>query len=191
MFSYDKKTNRLCIKEDRDPPWIREFCGSIRTDRSKTWLYCPECRDRYCTERGQRNRSHIPYRDKASQYNLRPHTRSDEIVEGDPAAQGSNTQPEPEEEPPQEDAPMEQDSDNEGVDDKLPLLQEGIPELPAPTTMPTLDAYKKRWEEKLAHHMRASTACFSTKNLVPTPVSQLWQDCPYVPFDQLHSGPSF
>ena len=179
MFFHDDKTNRLSIQEGRDPPWVREFSGDVKTDRTKTWLYCPECKDRYCVEKGQRNRAHIPYRDKASQYNLRPHRRFDETsYAGDSTGQ---TQPEPEEEPEEvQDVPMEEEgSEADEPDGNLPLQsdQDSVPDLPAPMAMPTLETYKTRWAEKLAHHAQECLKIFSLRNLVPKPVPQLWQDC--------------
>ena len=184
MFVYDEKTNRLRLREGREPPWIRVFHGDIKTDKNKTWLYCDQCKDRYGPEKGQRNCSHIPFRDKASQYNLRPHRRFDEaLLVEEPEEQA--TQREPEEEPGHEEELepplLEEESEAEEQEANLPIQVGGddVPDLPAPVEMPTLEEYKKRWSAKLEYHARQNANAFSTlRNLIPKPVPQLWQDCP-------------
>ncbi len=52
---------------------------------------------------------------------------------------------------------------------------------------PTVEEYQERWAERLAHHCRVNNEPFSWQNLVPTPKHVLWQDCPYVPFEELKS----
>ena len=53
---------------------------------------------------------------------------------------------------------------------------------------PTLDEYKEKWAIALAKHSMAVPGDFSLTNLVPQPISELWQDCPHVPFDKLVSN---
>ena len=101
MFVWDEKTNSLSLKAGRQPPWLRQYVGGAATDDS-TWLFCPECRDRYCAAgAGQRTRSYIPYRDTASRFCCKPFRRIDESApqETDEMSEMRQTQPEPEQEP--------------------------------------------------------------------------------------------
>ena len=180
MFVYDEKTNRLGLREGREPPWIRVFHGDVKTDRNKTWLYCGQCKDHYCPEKGQRNGPHVPFRDRASQYNLRPHRRFDEtLLMDDPEEQA--TQGEPEEEPSQEEEPsfLEEESDDGDQEVNLPIQAAygDVPDLPAPPEMPTLEEYSARWAAKLEYHARSNLSVFQLRNLIPKPIPQLWQDC--------------
>ena len=59
-----------------------------------------------------------------------------------------------------------------------------------PELRPTLQQYERKWEEKFAKHTRTSPDGFDLDNLAPNPIWQLWQDCPYVPFDDLKSDAS-
>jgi hypothetical protein len=171
MFVHDEATNTVKLREGKSPPWLRDFSKMKQTDR-KMWLFCPECKDRYCPDGGKRNQSHIPYRDKASQFNLRPHHRGCDDV-----AEESGTQPEPEAEVPpgEEDDAAVEESDGEP---NLPLRGEDpVPELPQPAAMPELATYKAAWAERKAYHSQGNAQDFSMQNLVPKPVSQLGQDC--------------
>ena len=70
MFSWDAKTNRLSLREGKKPPWIRTFADAERARRNtdNCWLYCPDCKARYCPDaRVRQSKQHVPYRDKASQ----------------------------------------------------------------------------------------------------------------------------
>ena len=96
------------------------------------------------------------------------------------------TQREPEEEP-EEELPGPPDDEDETADGQvlLPLQPAGaelIPDLPAPLEMPTMEAYNNRWAEKLRYHSRKSEGQFSSMNLVPEPVPQLWNDCRFLTF---------
>ena len=63
-----------------------------------------------------------------------------------------------------------------------------VPNLPdAPVPRPTLSEYLARWDEELTRHTREVPGAFSRDNLVPTPVPELWQDAPHVPFEKLRS----
>ena len=164
MFVYDEASNEVKLREGRPPPWIRSSSGQKKTDR-KTWLYCPECKDRYCPDGARTSHAHVPYRDKASQFNLRAHRRYDDCVD----ESSCGTQPEPEAEA--EDEPTQGVSDGELP---LPLLPHvGVPDLPEPVQMPSLETYKSWWAKRKAHHSRGNQREFSTQNLIPKPISQL------------------
>ena len=61
VFEHDSATNRLRLKNiDGGYPWFAEKPGH--------WLYCVDCYDRYI---GNSNKSHVPFRDKASQHSLK------------------------------------------------------------------------------------------------------------------------
>ena len=63
-----------------------------------------------------------------------------------------------------------------------------VPDLPEPPEQrPTLEEYTEKWAHLIAQHSRCVPGPFSADNLVPVPDNRLWQDCPYVPFDKLHS----
>ena len=187
IFVWDESTNLLRLRENGKPPWIREFKNTLRKD-NKTWLYCAECKDRYCSDKGQRNRAVIPFRDKASQLKLRPHRQYDDILDASELKEQA-TQPEPEEEP-QEDEMQPQTSEGEaqlleGVveddsegDAELPFAPEDrVPDMPAPVQMPTLAEYESKWDAKLKHHARECPGDFSLQNLVPKPVPRLGVGC--------------
>ena len=173
MFKHDEETNRLSLQEGRHEPW-RRVDHWQRTSSASEWLYCRDCVDRYF-ETGKRAHGHIPYRDRASQSLLRPPLEKEKVQ--------SDTQEEPEVEPasPEND---EQEPALEGVvpgeavedDDTLP-----------PVGYPTLEQYQEIWARKLAEHSRPVPGELGRDNLVPEPIHQLWQDCPYVPFDRLKS----
>ena len=148
-----------------------------------------DCKNRWCPDTPQRPKAHIPFRDRASQLNLRPHKRPPIGTTETTLASDQNTQPEPEPEeaeaaldecgggdvaPPMEDAV--EDSDEDAV--LLPTEEDTVPEEPPEVEYPTMEQYKARWAEKLAAHSRAqATKPFSLATLVPKPLPALWQDC--------------
>ena len=83
-----------------------------------------------------------------------------------------------------EDVAGRMDEDDGGVypDDVLATL--AAPEQ-KPPKLPTLKEYKKNWDRLYALHARSPKGNFSEKNLSPNVVPQLWQNCPWVPFDVL------
>ena len=61
IFEHDASTNRLRLKNTEGGyPWYAEKRGH--------WLYCTDCYDRYIAKS---ERSHVPFRDKASQHFIR------------------------------------------------------------------------------------------------------------------------
>jgi len=133
----------------------------------------------YFPDKGHRRQSHIPFRDKASQMNLRPHRRFANVAE----KASPQTQREPEEEPGLDevpDLPLEPHADDEREAERVLLPLEGadtVPDLPESQAIPSMEEYKRRWTEKLQHHADECKGAFSTSNLVPQPVPQLWNDC--------------
>ena len=62
IFEHDAATNRLRLKNTEGGyPWYAEKPGH--------WLYCTDCYERYIAKT---ERSHVPFRDKASQHSMRP-----------------------------------------------------------------------------------------------------------------------
>ena len=184
MFDWDETTNRLQLKDGRRKPWLRELTRDTK-QTTKTWCYCAECHERYL--HGDRKRKcHVPYRDRASQYHIRPQDLGEPVISRTAQQDAVETQPEPEEEPLLEDIPFAQEDEADAEDalDALPLIQEelGGPDPPQPVTLPTLEEYQKKWEDAFKFHTRGNCAVFSNKNLVPKPIPQLFQDCPWVPF---------
>ena len=173
MFSYDARTNRLVLKPDREPPWKKSVDRT--KDKTKTWLYCIDCKIRYMPDTGQKQKTHLPFRDRASQMYQKPNLKATPVETADDAG----TQPEPEPETVCEksiDLPLqEEEVEEEGL----------IPDLPTQDLFPTLEQYEQKWERQLANHARTIDAEFSNECLVPKPIPNLWQDCPYVSFDCL------
>ena len=102
---------------------------------------------------------------------------------------------EPESEPGSEE--LQEANRKEGADDQcsdedlaedgaLPAEEDALPVLPQ-VSRPSLEEYKEKWALLLAQHSKPVEGKYSIGNLVPTPIHQLWQDCPYVPFDELKS----
>ena len=88
--------------------------------------------------------------------------------------------------------------ENEDVDDDDDIMEPGsADERPAmdvdkdkdlpQVRRPTDEEYKEKWARLEAHYSRPVPGEFSRANLVPESVTQLWQDCPHVPFDKLKS----
>ena len=79
----------------------------------------------------------------------------------------------------------------EGADDKCSdedSAEDGaLPVVLPQVSRPSLEEYKEKWSRLLAQHSKPVEGEYSIGNLVPTPIHQLWQDCPYVPFDELKS----
>ena len=179
MFEHDPCTNKLALKPGMAKPWVRPSHPSIPCDDRNTWLYCVDCKARYFGKTD--TKAHIPFRDKASQHYLKPTYRRGRMAE-------KAGPPEADREPSEACSPHEPDAEeDEDVD-----MVDSVPELPPPALAerPTLDIYQARWETRHAWHARPVAGDFSWDNLVPTPESQLWQDCPYVPFDKLKSTES-
>ena len=184
MFKYDEETNRLSLQPGKRAPWLRDETKA-RAERCKSWLYCAECSDRYFPG-SKRASGHIPFRDRASQSSMRRPDDGEEV----------ETQEEPEREPTADDQAPEADvqegdtqgppelplqetveQEDEDAHEEMmdPLAAEDVPE-PVDRKWPTLAEYQEKWDQKLAYHMRANPGEFSTENLVPQPVSQLWQE---------------
>ena len=72
-----------------------------------------------------------------------------------------------------------------GLENDIPA---DIPELVR--QYPTLDEYQARWDRLKDHHARPVPGAYSCDNLVPQSVPELWQDCPFVPFNKLVSAES-
>ena len=112
-------------------------------------------------------------------------------VENDSAI--AEPESEPDSEHPKEANPQRKEgaddngSDGDSADDgALPAEEDALPVLPQ-VSRPTLDEYRAKWARLLAQHAKPVAGGYSIGNLVPTPIHQLWQDCPYVPFDELKS----
>ena len=67
----------------------------------------------------------------------------------------------------------------EAVGDLVPLLPQ--------ERRPSVEQYRDKWARLLAAHSKPVEGKFSLRNLVPTPIYELWQDCPHVPFGELKS----
>ncbi len=65
MFEHDEESNALRLRDNENGyPWMSERAGE--------WLYCVDCYDRWLST-SERSRWHfVPFRDKASQGNLKP-----------------------------------------------------------------------------------------------------------------------
>ena len=142
--------------------------------------YCLDCHSRYF-DTGKKASGHIPFRDRASQSSMRRPADKEAVL----------SQDEPEEEPIVETQPdsgeaalpelplLDEDEDEEDARDDAgdPLADEESPD-PVDTKWPTLDEYKVKWASLLEAHSRPNAGGFSRNNLVPEPITQLWQDCP-------------
>ncbi len=189
MFVHDPHTNRLSLQPGKHPPWIRKTYGQSGATFKKAdvWTYCLDCKQRFCRDGQQRPKAHLPFRDRASQFNLKPHERclakENAPLDLSEAQNTQNTQPEPEpdvDKADAEDAPLEDGPEDValpiGEDDDVD--EEIVPDAPPATAFPTLEEYKRKWSQELAAHSKpiASTP-FSFSCLVPRPIPNLWQDC--------------
>lgn len=180
---------------------------------ANTWQYCQDCYDQWIGPPDRRRSGHVTFRDKASQCMMKPTWRSQQQREEDAAAvaadedddreeereheaedsQREDLEPKPEESEPESEpcasAPelVADDADEgEGCDDLSGSELDIAPAIPR-EPRPTLEQYKVKWANILALHSKAVEGGFSLDNLVPVPIHELWQDCPYVPFDKLKS----
>jgi len=176
IFEHDSETNRLRLKEGKKEPWIKPASNRTK-DVINTWMYCYDCKSRYCPDSRSVPRTHLTFRDRASQLNLRPVRQN--ITNGDTQSQpGSQPEPEP-------------TIDEQSVlpEEEVTLPEEIVPE-PITTVYPTLDEYERKWTNELAKHTKENKGEFERDNLVPTPIATLFQDCPNVAFDELKSSES-
>ena len=102
-------------------------------------------------------------------------------------AQHAAAESEPESEPSASDIPASPNlpgkSDGELSGSEVEAAGPALPR----ETRPTLAMYQEKWERLLATHAKDVDGAFAFSNLVPKPISELWQNCPYVPFDRLLS----
>ena len=183
VFDHDPATNTLSLRQGIDPPWI------VKTVEGK-WEYCKDCASQWLGSERVR-KSHVPYRDKASQNFMKPVYRKPRGTTGGTqssrveSSQVSAPEPEPEDLLVEDTAPPPQEPDDMGLEDDIPA---DIPELVR--QYPTLDEYQARWDRLKGRHARPVPGAFSCANLVPQSLPVLWQDCPYVPFNRLVSAES-
>ena len=196
MLVHDDETNALSL---RDPeggyPWISERAGE--------WLYCEDCYERWLST-SERSRWHfVPFRDKASQGNLKPSwnqlkRRHEELERDCQSRETADDVPvDSQEGAAAEDAsifdadPALPDADGLGVqaltetpaDDQQVILPQADslndlePKVEPPeieVERPSLEEYQAKWDNLLEHHSRSNEGPFSDDNLCPTPVPQLW-----------------
>ena len=185
VFAHDPETNRLRLQPGMSEPWIRPSHPNIPEDDPNTWLYCTDCRQRWFRKRGEKPQSHVPFRDKASQNWLKQTYRR-----GAEKEEVGVPEEEPELEPERLPSPAASEAAEEEEEDLAEEVEEAwVPEIPADVpSRPSPEEYQIRWDERKAWHARSVDGEFSKENLVPHPEPQLWQDCPYVPFEELKSS---
>jgi hypothetical protein len=71
----------------------------------------------------------------------------------------------------------------EDMDPPVLPTQEPIPTVPDPAAHPTLEEYRARWAEKLEAYAKPAGGGYSSSNLVPKPIPNLWQDCTSLSLD--------
>ena len=197
MFAHDDETNALSLRDSEGGyPWISERAGE--------WLYCEDCYERWLST-SERSRWHfVPFRDKASQGNLKPSwnhlKRRHEELERDCRSQGTPDDP-PVDLP---EGAVEEDASIFDADPTLPdvggLGAQTLTETPADDQQvllpqadslndlepkvelpeieverPSLQEYQAKWDNLLEHHSRSNEGLFSDENLCPSPVPQLWR----------------
>ena len=170
LFAWDPSTNRLCLREGKTPPWRR----------GEQWRYCDICAQTYLPGRAQRGKARVPFRDKASQNEMRSNSQylaRDEMQPARFVAADSH----------REAALPEETAPPEGEEAAAADPEEESPSMPDEPEPPTLQEYQAKWTVLKAYHERSNEDAFSEANLVPRPISQLWQDCPHVPFAELKS----
>ena len=186
---------------------MRHDCPEGAAD---AWAYCADCYDQWIQPQGKRIRGHITFRDKASQgrcksacpapgeavvedmppalENARPEDGLNRTEAYDPIEDEETLRDDPEMEPVdfEQAAPdvqmaaTEGDMDVDGEDDgALPEALEETPLLPE-ERLPTLEEYQETWDRLQRQHTRTVRGNFGPNNLVPEPLPQLFQDCPWV-----------
>ena len=183
LFSHDPETNRLCLKDGKKEPWLRDM-SFAKSEKQKTWLYCVDCHTRYFST-GKRVSGHIPFRDRASQSSMRRPAEKETVgtLEEPEAEPAADTVPDS---APADEGPlltlletMVDDMEEEEDPTNDPLAEEEAPD-PLDKSYPTLEEYQAKWERLREYHSRVNPGGFSRENLVPEPIPQLWQDCPTV-----------
>ena len=167
--------------------WVVLFEEEIPCERTKSGH---DCHNKHFGHLARQR--HIPFRDKASQGFMREPQRGEAVEE---ETQQEETQQEPEEEP-LNDLPTQgvsaEGADCDGpeaveddAEEKEEEEEEEVPE--PPEQWPSLEEYKLKWDRLFNQHTAVNPGSFSRDNLVPEPISQLFQDIPWVPFDALRS----
>ena len=209
MFQHDPETNRLSIVEGMSPPWLRR--EHARSNHAAPWFYCVDCKDRYF-KTGKRERGHIPFRDKASQNLMKKMHERETVGEleeiGSEGGKSQSTQEEPEQEPndadelAQEPNPgavediaerwkaddgEEHESEDAHAEERQAMDVDQEEDAPD-TSYPSVEEYKRKWDNLKAQYSRAVPGEFAHSNLVPECIPELWQNVPHVPFDKLKSN---
>ena len=124
------------------------------------WEYCKDCASQWLGSERVR-KSHVPYRDKASQNFMKPVYRKPRGPTGGThsaraeSSQRSAPEPEAEDLLVEDTAPPPQEPDDMGLEDDIPA---DIPELVR--QYPTLDEYQARWDRLKDHHARPVPEAF-------------------------------
>ena len=129
----------------------------MRRPTIDVWTFCHECKNRYCCTRP---RQHVPYRDRASQFNLRADPRPNLVEDNREGEETIAAEPRPADW--QDDAREGREAPNSRVvrEDPQQSEDEGateasvLPELEPEATpaYPTLAEYEARWADKVAMH---------------------------------------
>ena len=181
MFEHDEDTNALRLRDNENGyPWMSEKPSEL--------LFCVDCYDRWLSTSEKTRWHFVPFRDKASQGNLKPTWNSQsqekpadpqvDLPEGDvaddapvfgtdpalPGAGGLGSQSLVET-PDDRDVLLPQAESLEDVEPKVEL-----PEMEV--ERPSLQEYHAKWDNLLEHHSRVNEGPFSDENLCPVPVPQ-------------------
>ena len=190
IFKHDPATNRLSLQGDVQEPWLRPAHSQCKDDVN-VWLYCTDCKDRYCKDPGSRPHSHVPYRDMASKSRLKPVKQplptecKQQQVESPPGENPGMQMRAPEPPRMQPSVPKTEVCESES-EDSVGEIASASASL-GPMKRPEIQEYKAKWMKLRDDHERSVPGAFSRKNLIPKPDHRLWQDCPYVPFKELQS----
>ena len=217
MFKHDPESNRLSLIDGMHPPWLRKrydkqkrapwlYCtdcqnryfmtgkkqrGHIPFRDKASQALMKKMPDREPVDTGEREeigseggRTKSSEEEPEVEDMLPQHLCADEDEEN----MTKQSLREDREEPHTEEdklANEDEGEENEGDRDAMDVdPQEELPD----TVYPTLQEYQAKWDSLRAQHSKANPGTFSYSNLVPEPISQLWQNCPYVPFDKLVSN---
>jgi len=216
VFEHDPETNRLSIKPGHDPPWRRpntpqgdqctwQYC----TDCHAEWVAPPDNRKKGHTtlrDKASQGMMRPTWRSRQQREEALAEARQGIGEHGDGAyldGAAADDEADADAALPPDSEPESERAREEAAALERSVLADGRPDedgesscfddndgvLPAmpPERRPSLQQYEAKWAGLLAKHSKHVDGDFSLGNLVPKPIHELWQDCPYVPFDKLVS----